>query len=130
MTDGMTDGLIQQLTREEAAAVASLVAMGAQSGDTILGLSGVRRAHQLKVIFIGDGVSDNTLQEMGRQVRTGARVCRVTGLDVITTRMGREDVSVLAVKSGSMADGILRKLPPHQQVDQQHHASGDTDVTD
>lgn len=113
---------VRSLTADEAGRVASLVAMGAQSGDTILGLSGVRRMRQVRVVFVDASVADNTLSELARYARQGARVYRVEDLTSITTRMGRQDVRVMAIKPGSLATGLLKKLPTE--------SSGDADVTD
>ena len=108
----MTTSPVEALTGQQAQAVAALVAMGAQGGVTVLGLSGVRRTRQAQFVFIDVSVSANTLQELGKRTRSGCRVFLVDGLEVITSRMGREDARVLAVKPGPLADGIMAKLPP------------------
>lgn len=102
---------LELLNREQAAAIASLVGMGAQSGVTVMGLSGVRRTRQLQLIFLDVSISANTQQELGRRAQDGVRVFRVDGIEAMTAWMGREDVHVLAVKAGPLADGILGKLP-------------------
>ncbi|MBT3345466.1 MAG: hypothetical protein HN712_06155 [Gemmatimonadetes bacterium] len=102
---------LETLTREQAQAVAALIAMGAQGGVTVLGLSGVRRTREVRVVFLDVTVSQNTQQELGKRTRSGCRVFLVDGLEVITSRMGREDARVLAVKPGPLADGVMAKLP-------------------
>ncbi len=107
----MTSVLLQTLSPEQASSVASLVAMGSQSGATILGLSGVRRCRQLALVLVDVSISENTQSELARLSEYGVRVFRVEGLSAVTSRMGREDVHVLGVRAGDLANGILAKLP-------------------
>lgn len=114
----MTSASMQSLSRAQASTIASLVAMGAQSGATVMGLSGVRRSRDLELVFVDVSISANSQQELARLSVHGVRVFLVDGLDSITTRMGRDDVHVLGVKEGDLAAGIVAKLPPPESVEE------------
>jgi len=91
-------------------AVAPLIGIGCKSGDTVAGLSGVRRTRGLALVFVDAGLSPGTVAELRQLERHGTRVLEVAFLRDLTTRMGREDLSVVGIKRGSLADGIEQKL--------------------
>ena len=103
---------VPDLSPKQVAAVAPLVAIGGQSGDTVVGLSAVRRTRGLAFVFVDASISDNTLSELGRRRREGTRVLRVPSMPELAARLGRTDVSVLGVKAGPLAAGVARKLQP------------------
>ena len=100
----------EELDGDAAASLASLVGIGCQSGDTVMGLSAVRRTRELAFVFADAGVADGTMAQLARLQRMGTRVYRVSPLSEMTQKAGRGDVSVLGVKRGSLADGIGKKL--------------------
>ena len=73
-----------ELSEEAAAALASLVAIGGKSGDTVVGLSGVRRVRELAYVFVDGGIAANTLRELERMRRGGTEVFRVASLKRLT----------------------------------------------
>ena len=101
---------VTELEGEAASGLASLVGIGCQSGDTVMGLSAVRRARELAFVFADSAVAEGTLGELYRLRRTGTRVYRASPLSLITARSGREDVLVVGIKPGSLADGIAKKM--------------------
>ncbi len=99
-----------ELDGEAASALAPLVGIGCQSGDTVMGLSAVRRARRLAFVFADSALAEGTLGELGRLRASGTRVYRVTPLRLMTAVAGREDVLVLGITPGSLADGIASKV--------------------
>jgi hypothetical protein len=97
---------MEELPTGAAARTSRLMGVGAQSGAVVVGLSGVRRAKGLALVFLDASVSDNTQREMTRLERRGARVFRCTALADLTRTIGREDVSVVGVKAGPLAEGM------------------------
>lgn len=104
---------MEELSSEAAARAASLIGVGAQAGAIVVGLSGVRRTKGLALLFVDASVSDNTQAELARLTRRGTRVFRCASLAILTGVVGRQDASVLGVKAGSLARGILGKLQPN-----------------
>jgi hypothetical protein len=105
---------MEDLAADAAEGVSRLMGVGAQSGAVVVGLSSVRRTKGLALVFLDASVSDNTQREMARLERQGARVFRCAALTELTRTMGREDASVVAVKSGPLAKGMTKLLPPRQ----------------
>jgi len=99
-----------QLSPEEVLAVAPLIGIGCKSGDTVTGLSGVRRTRGLALVFVDAGLSPGTVAELRRLERHGTRVLQVASIREFTARLGREDLSVVGIKRGNLADGIEQKL--------------------
>ena len=93
-----------------ASGLSSLVGIGCQSGDTVMGLSAVRRVPALAFLFMSSSLSSGTSQELSRRGKSGTRVFQVSNLAVLTTAAGRNDVSVVGIKPGSLADGIVARL--------------------
>ena len=75
-----------------------------------MGLSAIRRTPSLAFVFAASYIATGTWEELIRLHHTGTHVFRVTDLALITAMAGRTDLSVIAVKTGSLADGIARKL--------------------
>ena len=101
---------VSELDSEAASALASLVGIGCQSGDTVMGLSAVRRARELAFVFADAALAQGTLGELSRLRSSGTRVYRVTPLRLLTAAAGREDVLVVGITPGSLADGIAKKM--------------------
>ena len=99
-----------ELDAESAARLASLVAIGRQSGDTVVGLSGVRRTKGLAYVFADAGLAAGTWRELERLRRQGVRLFRLESLQVLTRSFGREDALVVGVKRGNLAQGIGGRL--------------------
>ncbi len=122
---------IEELSSTAAASLASLVGIGCQSGDVAMGLSAVRRAgNGLAFIFADAGIAPGTMAEVSRLHQRGTRVFRVSPLSQMTVSAGRSDVSIMGVKSGSLADGIRAKLesgneppPTQEQLMEREHQS-------
>jgi hypothetical protein len=103
---------MEELTVAETLGASRLMGVGAQSGAVVVGLSGVRRTKGLALVFVDVSVSDNTRREMSRLERHGARVFLCAELAELTRTIGREDASVVGVKAGTLAKGMMKTLPP------------------
>ena len=101
---------MEEISSEAAARAASLIGLGARSGAVVVGLSAVRRTRDLALIFVDATLSANTQSELERRRRQGVRLFRLAPLSALTGTMGREDASVLGVRQGSMAEGLLARL--------------------
>ena len=106
----MTDAMVEDLAAETAQSLAPLVGIGCQSGDVVMGLSAVRRARSMVLVFADVNLAEGTLNELGRLARHGTRVFRVSPLSQMTAVAGRGDVSVMGVKGGPLAAGMVKKL--------------------
>jgi hypothetical protein len=89
---------------------ASLAGMGRKSGDLVVGLSAIRRTRELALVLVETGIASRTLMELAALQHRGAQVFRVQALAPLTRVFGRDDVHVIAVKRGHLADGMLAKL--------------------
>ena len=94
----------------QAERLAPLLSIGGKSGDTVVGLSAVRRTRDLAFIFAGATVGENTWRELLQRESRGARVLRVEDMEVLTRGLGRTDASIIAIKSGSLAQGVAGRL--------------------
>ena len=104
---------VVDLDTTAAAAVAALAAIGMQSGATVVGLSAVRRCADPALLFIASGLATGTTAELCRLAsRNRALVFRLADLGVLTSRFGRRDVLVVAIRRGDLAAGMEAKLPP------------------
>jgi len=101
---------LPELSREAACRIGPLVGIGGKSGDTVCGLSAVRRTRALAYVFVAAGLAAGTRRELSRLCRQGTRVFRVEGLEELTRAVGRAGVSVVGVKRGPLAEGIGRRL--------------------
>jgi hypothetical protein len=102
--------LIKELNLQMAEAIASLVAIGRRSGDTVVGLSSVRRTKKLAVILADESLALRTFNELAKLTKDGFGVFKVSDILSLTGRFGREDIRVIGVVRGPLADGILKKL--------------------
>ena len=95
--DGSTTiGQVEELSSAAAARLASLVGIGCQSGDVVMGLSAVRRAgNGLAFVFADAGLAPGTMAEVSRLHQRGTRVWRVSPLSQMTASAGRSDRSHL-----------------------------------
>ncbi len=107
----MTEGTTREFDPEDVEAVAPLIGIGCQSGDTVMGLSAVRRVAAFAFVFVATDLAAGTLRELERR-HSGSQLFRVADMSKLTTVAGRTDVSVLGVKPGSLADGIAARLSP------------------
>ena len=98
------------LDAEMAAHLAPLVAIGRQSGATVIGLSGVRRAKKLAYILADVKLAAGTLRELEGRQRQGTLLFRVESIQVLSRAFGREDILVLGIKQGNLARGIASRL--------------------
>ncbi|MDA0335582.1 MAG: hypothetical protein O2782_10480 [bacterium] len=103
---------MEELTAAGALGASRLMGVGSQSGAVVVGLSGVRRTKGLALVFLDVSVSANTQREMADLQRHGTRVFRCAPLADLTRSIGREDVSVVGVKAGPLAKGMVQVLPP------------------
>lgn len=101
---------VPELPLEQARRLASLVAIGRRSGDTVTGLSAVRRAGPLAYVFADASLAVGTLAELSRLAARGVQVWRVASLAELTRGFGREDLLVIGVRRGSLAEGVARRL--------------------
>ena len=107
---GSPGGETEFLDQAAAAAVSSLIGIGCKSGDTVMGLSAVRRARKLAYLFASPDLAAGTWKELGRRRRAGTRLFRVADLSRLTAAAGRGDLSVVGVKPGGLAAGIAARL--------------------
>jgi Trk K+ transport system NAD-binding subunit len=101
---------VDELTAQQATAIAPLLGIGCRSGDTVVGLSGVRRVESLAYIFADKNLAERTLRELQEQKKKGVRVFAVEDFALLTRVFGREDARVVGVKAGSLAAGIEKRL--------------------
>lgn len=101
---------LPRLEAARAAALASLVAIGARFGDTVVGLTAVRRAPDLALVLADARLASRTLHELAARRTTGTVVYLVDDLAVVAGVLGREEVRVLGVRPGSLADGLSARL--------------------
>ena len=66
----------------------------------------------MALVFVADTISENTRRELARLQNGGTRVFRCPSLVPLTAAMGRMDASVVAVRAGAMAEGLLARLVP------------------
>jgi hypothetical protein len=100
------------LDRAQARAIASLVGIGGKSGDTVVGLSALRRSRPLAWVFAAPGLAEGTLRELAGWRGQGTVVCRVEGWEELAGGSGRPDARVIGVRPGALAEGIGRRLGP------------------
>ena len=98
------------LDAEMAAHLAPLVAIGRQSGATVVGLTGVRRVKKLAYILADFQLAVGTLRELEGRQRQGTLLFRVESIQVLSRAFGREDILVLGIKQGHLARGIAARL--------------------
>lgn len=103
-------GQIPELDPEAATGLGSLVAIGIRSGATVVGLSAVRRARGLAYVLVDGGVAEGTRRELALLQRRGTQVLQVESLQVVSRAFGREDIRVLGIKRGDLAQGIAARL--------------------
>ena len=101
---------MDELAAQQATAIAPLLGIGCRSGDTVVGLSGVRRVENLAYIFADKNLAERTLRELQEQKNKGVRVFGVEDFSLLTRVFGREDARVVSVKAGSLAAGIEKRL--------------------
>ncbi|MEC8646242.1 MAG: hypothetical protein VXY00_04625 [Candidatus Latescibacterota bacterium] len=101
---------MQTLDAHRAAALSSLLAIGCRSGDTVVGLSKLRRCERLAYVFVDSSLAERTLREMAAWEERGARVFLVDEHVHLTEAFGRQDARVVGVHAGSLADGIAGRL--------------------
>jgi hypothetical protein len=101
---------MERLGEQAVAGLASLVAIGRQSGDTVVGLSAVRRTEGLAWVFADERLAERTLRELAGREREGARLVAVGNMEVLTRKFGRQGARVVGVKQGSLARGIAGRL--------------------
>lgn len=101
---------MDELVAQRATAIAPLLGIGCRSGDTVVGLSGVRRAENLAYIFADKSLAERTLRELEEYKKKGARVFALADFALLTRAFGREDARVVGVKRGHLADGIEKRL--------------------
>ena len=101
---------MDELAAQQATAIAPLLGIGCRSGDTVVGLSGVRRVENLAYIFADKNLAERTLRELQEQKNKGVRVFGVEDFSLLTRVFGREDARVAGVKAGSLAAGIEKRL--------------------
>lgn len=101
---------LPQLGRAAARAIAPLVGIGGKSGDTVVGLSALRRSRPVAYVFAAPGLSAGTLRELAGWRGEGTRVYRVETWSDLAGPTGREDALVIGVKPGTLAEGLERRL--------------------
>ena len=107
---GSSSGEAEFLDQAAAAAISGLIGIGCQSGDTVMGLSGVRRVRKLAYLFASPDLAAGTWKELGRRRRSGTQLFRVADLARLTAASGRVGLSVVGVKPGGLAAGIAERL--------------------
>jgi hypothetical protein len=98
------------LDQAAAKAIAPLVGIGGKSGDTVVGLSALRRSRPVAYVFVAPSLGAATLREIAGWRRDGTRVYQVEAWAELAGVLGRADALVLGVKPGSLAQGLERRL--------------------
>ena len=88
----------------------ALLGIGCRSGATVVGLSAVRRAKGLALVFASSDLAQRTLRELARLERGGTRVFQVQPMEVLTQGFGREDAQVIGVLRGDLARGLAKHI--------------------
>jgi hypothetical protein len=104
-----------ELSTAAVAEIAPLVGIGCQSRDTVMGLSGVRRVPAFAFLFVSTDLAAGTLRQLAHR-HSGSQLFRVAEMSKLTAAAGREDVSVVGIKPGPLADGIAAKLSPSDSL--------------
>lgn len=98
------------LDAAQARVIAPLVGIGGKSGDTVVGLSALRRSRPLAWVFVSPDLGPATLRELAAWRREGTAVCQVQDWRELAGRCGRPDASVIGVRPGALAEGVQRRL--------------------
>ncbi len=98
------------MDEDASARLAPLVAIGCSSGDTVIGLSAVRRTRKLAFVLLDDQLAEGTRRELTALSRFGTQLLHLPSLVAVTRLFGREEVKVVGVKRGALARGIAAKL--------------------
>ncbi len=101
---------MHSLDAQQGAALSSLLAVGCRSGDTVVGLSSVRRSARLAYVFADSQLAERTLRELAEWEETGTRVFVLDDFASLTQTFGRSDARVVGVAIGSLANGIAGRL--------------------
>lgn len=94
----------------QARAIAPLVGIGGKSGDTVVGLSALRRSRPLAWVFAAPGLSEGTLRQLAGWQREGTVLCQVEDWAELAGRLGRPDALVIGIRPGALAEGLKRRL--------------------
>ena len=76
-------------------ALSPLLGIGCRSGDTVIGLSSVRRAGKLAFVFASGDLAVRTLRELAELAARGVRVYLVEDFSALTKSFGRADAQVV-----------------------------------
>lgn len=98
------------LGRAAARAIAPLVGIGGKSGDTVVGLSALRRSRPVAYVFAAPALADGTLRELAGWRREGTVAFRVGDWAELAGPLGRQDALVIGVRPGALAEGLKRRL--------------------
>ena len=101
---------LELLSLAAATRIAPLVGIGGKSGDTVIGLTAVRRCGPLAYLFTAPRLSEGTLRELSARWREGTRIFRVEAWEALAGALGRGDTSVIGIKTGALAQGVERRL--------------------
>ena len=91
-------------------ALSPLLGIGCRSGDTVIGLSSVRRAGKLAFVFASGDLAVRTLRELAGLAARGVRVYLIEDFSALTKSFGRADAQVVAVARGDLAKGLAKRL--------------------
>ena len=103
------------LDSAQAQALSPLLGIGCRSGDTIVGLSSVRRSGKLAFVFASGDLAPRTLHELAGLAARGTRVFRVEDFDALTKSFGRADAQVVGVVRGDLARGLAKRLEGEEE---------------
>ena len=81
-----------------------------------MGLSAVRRVSALAFLFVAADIAPGTQRELANRGRAKTQLFSVSDMSQLSSLAGRDDVSVLGIKPGSLAQGIASKLLPFTAV--------------
>lgn len=90
--------------------LSSLLGIGCRFGDTVIGLSSVRRTEKLAFVFVSGDLAARTLRELAGLAAQGVRVFQVQKFAALTKSFGREDAQVVGVVRGDLAQGLAKRL--------------------
>ena len=106
----LSEPTLTLLDEARARSLSPLLGIGCRSGDTIVGLSAVRRAAKLAFVFASGELAPRTLRELTGLAGGGTRVYQVTKISALTRSFGREDAQVVGVVPGDLARGVNQRL--------------------
>ncbi|HKL48494.1 MAG TPA: DUF448 domain-containing protein [Desulfuromonadales bacterium] len=115
------DRLIEDLLRQVAGRVESLIGMARKSGALIMGsnqvLDGVAGRETLSFVLCAEDMSAGIAAKLeGSTRKKGTRLYRKFSKDKLGKMLGRDEVSVVGLKKSTLADSLELELKRYRQI--------------